>query len=119
MERARKMHANTLPQGATTAGYHFFHVMDSATDGRVGWVWIYNDLGSHPPTGFIYDLAIDEAFRRHGYGEATMHALEALASEMGLRSMGLHVYAHNLAARRLYEKLGYTVRSLNMIKFLS
>jgi ribosomal protein S18 acetylase RimI-like enzyme len=116
LERARKAHHNTLPQGAMTAGHHFFHAMDSVTNEKVGLLWIFHDLVSRPPTGFIYDLVIDEGVRRRGYGEATMHALEDLASEAGLRSIGLHVYGHNHAACRLYEKLGYTVRSFNMIK---
>jgi ribosomal protein S18 acetylase RimI-like enzyme len=47
-----------------------------------------------------------------------MLALEALATDLGLRYLGLHVFAHNPGARQLYEKLGYTVRSLNMIKNL-
>lgn len=41
-----------------------------------------------------------------------------LATDLGLRYLGLHVFAHNRGALQLYEKLGYTVRSLNMLKTL-
>jgi hypothetical protein len=42
--------------------------------------------------------------------------LEAIAREMGLQQMGLHVFAHNPGASALYESLGYVVTSLNMLK---
>ena len=37
---------------------------------------------------------------------------------MGLHKMGLHVFGHNLAARALYEKLGYVPVNINMEKQL-
>ena len=47
-----------------------------------------------------------------------MQELENVARGMGLRQLGLHVFAHNQAARALYEQLGYQTASLNMIKDL-
>jgi len=41
-----------------------------------------------------------------------------LARGMGLRQLGLHVFAFNEGARLLYEGLGYSVASLNMLKDL-
>lgn len=118
LRRARQSQKSILPEGAETKGHHFFHVLDRATENKVGMAWLHENLASDPPTGFIFDIQIDETLRRQGYGEATMRAIETLASRMGLASLGLHVFAHNTHARRLYRKLGYTTRSLNMIKVL-
>lgn len=115
-ERARKSQARTLPGGPATAGHHFFHIQDPTVNQKVGWLWLFEDQEARPPTGFIYDLAVEEPFWRRGYAEAALLALEAMARERGLESLGLHVFAHNASARRLYDKVGYTTRSLNMIK---
>jgi ribosomal protein S18 acetylase RimI-like enzyme len=61
---------------------------------------------------------MDEALRGKGYGKQTMLAIEEKARELGLRSIGLHVFAHNAVAKGLYEKIGYEVKSLNMVKEL-
>jgi ribosomal protein S18 acetylase RimI-like enzyme len=119
LRRAAQAHKRLLPQGPATEGHHFFRVVDRLSGNKVGMAWLYEDTDADPATGYIYDLAIDETLRRRGYGEATMKAVEAIALEMGLSSLGLHVFAHNIVARRLYEKLGYTTRSMNMVKLLS
>jgi hypothetical protein len=44
---------------------------------------------------------------------------EQYATEHGATSIGLHVFDHNLVARRLYDQLGYQVSSTHMIKSLT
>ena len=65
------------------------------------------------------DIVIDEPYRRRGYGQAAMLALEDSVRSLGLRGIALHVFGHNTAARALYERLGYTVTNINMAKRLS
>jgi len=45
-----------------------------------------------------------------------MRALEGKVKELGLNKISLHVFAHNSAAIRLYEKVGYEVTNLFMAK---
>ena len=68
--------------------------------------------------GFIYDIVLDEAQRGKGYGKQTMLALEVFAKELRLKTIGLHVFANNRAAMKLYRGLGYEVTSQNMTKKL-
>jgi ribosomal protein S18 acetylase RimI-like enzyme len=65
---------------------------------------------------FIYDIIIFEEYRRRGYGEATMLAVEEKVREQGLNSIALHVFGHNHAAKTLYEKIGYEITDINMMK---
>ena len=69
-------------------------------------------------SGFIFDIRIDEKFRGKGYGKQAMSLIEEKARELGLKSIGLHVFAVNNVARNLYESVGYEVSSLNMTKKL-
>lgn len=48
-----------------------------------------------------------------------MAAGEQYATEHGATSIGLHVFGHNLVARRLYDQLGHQVSSTHMIKSLT
>ena len=68
--------------------------------------------------GFIFDISLEEAQRGKGYGKQTMLALEEFAKELGLQTIGLHVFANNTAAMKLYRGLGYEVTSQNMTKKL-
>jgi ribosomal protein S18 acetylase RimI-like enzyme len=84
----------------------------------VGVLWFRANLDSATPSGFIFDIEIDESHRRKGYARQAMQQLEEIARKMGLRQLELHVFAFNEGARSLYESLGYTVTSLNMAKRL-
>ena len=85
---------------------------------RVGTVWMRAALDTSIKSGFIFDIAVDEAQRGKGYGKQTMLLIEETAREMGLSKLGLHVFAKNKVARKLYEGLGYEIGSLNMNKNL-
>lgn len=68
--------------------------------------------------GFIYDIRIREEYRGRGFGKQAMEDIEKVGREFGIKSMGLHVFAHNPIARSLYEKLGYKETSVVMEKKL-
>jgi RimJ/RimL family protein N-acetyltransferase len=61
---------------------------------------------------------VAEKFRGKGYGKKARLLIEEKARELGLESLGLHVFAENKVARNLYESVGYEVSSLNMTKKL-
>ena len=57
---------------------------------------------------FVVDIQVYPNFRRRGYGSQAFRIIEGQASEMGISRIVLNVFEHNLAARAMYEKLGYT-----------
>jgi len=118
LERSRKAFNNLLPEGLKSKGQHLFQVEDAESNERVGIIWLNARTDIARPSGFIYDIEMDEKLRGKGYGKQTMLAIEEKARELGLKSIGLHVFAHNAVAKGLYEKIGYEVKSLNMVKEL-
>lgn len=116
LHRSRKEHRVLLPDGLKSRFHHLYTIQESEGGQAVGVLWLKANLDSSRTSGFIYDLEIDEPFRRKGYARQAMLELEKIAREMGLQQLALHVFAPNEGARRLYEELGYTVRSMNMVK---
>lgn len=57
--------------------------------------------------GGIYSVATREPFRSRGHGRAVVQALLGEASRLKLAGVWLQVVASNLAARALYESLGF------------
>ena len=115
LKRSEATHANLLPDGLRTEGHHFYKAVDAETEAQVGHVWLKVEPGEERK-GFIYDVLIEEGQRGKGYGKAMMIALEARARRMKVGSLALHVFAYNDVARRLYDSLGYEIKSLNMMK---
>ena len=61
---------------------------------------------THPDKGtemFLYELAVDEPFRRRGIGRALVERLAALAREAGCYGMWVITDKDNDAARATYE----------------
>ena len=118
VERSRQDHERLLPQGLSTPDHHLYTIFDPAAQLKVGILWLAVDRRRTPLSGFIYDIEIQEAYRHQGYGRQAMLALEDIARELGCSTLMLHVFAHNGAARSLYEQIGYQTTSLNMAKVL-
>ncbi|UYP01318.1 GNAT family N-acetyltransferase [Oceanotoga sp. DSM 15011] len=55
----------------------------------------------------VFDLIINEDFRRLGHGEYIMNFILNYSSERGYRKSYLQVLSDNESAFKLYEKLGY------------
>ena len=118
LEESRKVHQQLLPSGLGTKDHHFLTIQDEGGM-AIGAVWLKANHDTRLPSGFVYDLFIEEAHRGQGRGKQAMLALEEKAKELGLHTVALHVFAHNAVARALYERLGYEVKSLNMTKLLT
>ena len=119
LAKSRESHQRLLPEGLATPNHYLFNIQNAVTGDPVGVLWLFANVAAARPSGFIYDLFIEEEFRRRGYARQAMLAVEDKARELGLASIGLHVFAHNTSAKPLYDQLGYQVRSYNMIKELS
>jgi RimJ/RimL family protein N-acetyltransferase len=118
-EKSRAAHELLLPQGMDTPDHYFFTIRADEEQQAVGVVWLAIRRESAEPSGFIYDLSIGEPYRGKGIATQAMLALEEKAKALGLQALYLHVFAHNQTARALYDKLGYQVTSLNMVKKLT
>jgi ribosomal-protein-alanine N-acetyltransferase len=55
----------------------------------------------------LYSIAVADAARGRGLGEALLAAAESAAQRHGARRMRLEVRQDNAAAIRLYERMGY------------
>lgn len=118
LARSRKEHRALLPDGIKSRYHHFYTITDAESGAAVGVLWFKTDLDSSRGSGYIFDLEIHEPFRRKGYARQALLELEKVARGMGLRQLGLHVFTFNEGARLLYEKLGYSAASVNMLKDL-
>ena len=64
---------------------------------------------THPDKGtemFLYELAVDEPWRRRGIGRALVEALAAIAQRAGCYGMWVVTDRNNAAARSTYEGTG-------------
>ena len=116
LELSRKAFANLLPQGVKSENNYLFRIQLEENGEKIGMIWMKHEVPR--PHGFIYDFALDETQRGKGYGKQAMLALEEFAKELDLKTIGLHVFANNTAAMKLYKGLGYEVTSQNMTKKL-
>ncbi len=62
--------------------------------------------------GHITNVAVLDAYRRGGVGDALMAKLEAVAMEKEMIGITLEVRMSNAAAQRLYHKHGYRAEGL-------
>lgn len=108
-QKAKEQLQQILSQGQKTKGHYFFTVIDKSNQQKVGVVWAAKMEISGEHVLFLYDIIVDEAFRRQGYGRQAMLALEKKAAELGSSAVWLHVFAENEGAKKLYDQSGYKV----------
>ena len=114
--RAAKDVDGLLPEGPATQGHFLYSVREDAADAEVGTVWFELRDSGVGRYVWIYDIIINENFRRRGYASRTLELVEARAKELGAKSVELHVFGHNQGAQALYEKVGHSVTSIPMAK---
>jgi ribosomal protein S18 acetylase RimI-like enzyme len=118
-EKARQDSARFLPQGLATERHHIL-VAENADGQVVGYAWVGLDEPQRksPDTAWLYDIRVEEPYRRSGYGRAILAAVEALVREAGAARLQLNVFGHNAAAISLYQTCGYEVVAQQMEKRL-
>ncbi len=102
-----------LPRGLKTEGHTIFSIIEASEKEPVGYLWV-GSHSEHPRQAFIYDLFIKESYRGNGYGREAIRQLKTRLAEMGYESVGLHVYAFNEVAIKLYSKEGFETISIIM-----
>ena len=118
-DHAKQMIEADLPAGLNTPGQLFFHLVTTESQQKVGYLWLEIMLKDNLPTIFISDIEIKPRYRRQGYAESTFKAIEQFANQQNINRICLHVFRQNTAAQALYQKLGFQVTGLNLLKNLS
>jgi ribosomal protein S18 acetylase RimI-like enzyme len=116
VQKAAADFAHNLPKGLATPDSHLLTAYDGDTEVGVLWLRIRTHAdGRRTHVGYI---EVREEVRREGYGRLIMTAAEAIGRDLGASTIGLTVWGHNVAARALYEELGYETTSVQMRKRL-
>lgn len=115
-EAARATYAELLPQGVNTPDHYLRVIVDAGSGDRVGVIWYWHERQRERV--FLYDIVIDAEKRRQGFAEQALLRLEEETRKLGASQVLLHVFGHNMAARRLYEKMGFEVTNVNMRKWV-
>jgi len=118
LKRSEKTFRDLLPGGVDTPDQYLFSIVDEASGCSVGVLWFAREDRYPKPVAYVFDLLVYEPYRRQGYAEQAMLAMENRVKAMGLDEISLHVFGHNRSARHLYEKLGYETTNVYMSKRL-
>jgi ribosomal protein S18 acetylase RimI-like enzyme len=118
LQRSYEDFDESLPLGLGTPDNYLYEIMDEATRTIVGVIWFAVVVKNGIKSAFVYDVEVTAEHRRQGYARAAFAALEPLVTNLGLSSIGLHVFGHNPGAQALYDSLGYGVTGVNMLKRL-
>jgi ribosomal protein S18 acetylase RimI-like enzyme len=103
-----------LPAGPDSFGQHLWIARDTATERRVGALWIAIRMAGVSTEAFIYDIHVEDQFQGEGYGRAIMEAGATASRALGAVHVALNVHGSNETAYRLYQSLGYEVTNRHM-----
>ncbi len=118
MDRARAEFHRLLPQGLDTPNHHLCEILDQRGGRTLGDLWFEIETAPGANFAYLFNLHIDEQFRRHQHARAALELLEARCRELGAGTLGLHVFAHNTTAQALYGSFGFGVTGFDMVKHL-
>ena len=76
------------------------------------------ELLSREPSAHLEAIVVSEVAQGHGVGEALLSNAEVAAKDAGAATFTLNVFANNLRARALYERMGYVGELIRHIKSL-
>ncbi|MBN2501640.1 MAG: GNAT family N-acetyltransferase [Anaerolineales bacterium] len=118
LERAREQVSQLLPDGLQSENQYLYSLHDDEAGENVGMLWFAVREQGNTPEAFIYDIVIDETYRRQGYASSALEVMEAKVLELGIHKISLHVFGHNSPAISLYEKIGFQPTNIMMSKEL-
>lgn len=119
-DKATADHASLFPDHVPQAHHRIYLLEEVETSERAGHLfWAERQPpGSLGTRAYLYELFIDEAFRRRGLGRRALELLEEDARAQGLPGIDLNVWGGNDAARALYRSAGFDERAVFMSKEL-
>jgi GNAT superfamily N-acetyltransferase len=112
---SREAFDQLLPGGRETPG-HEIRTMRNEHGEKVGHAWFTIEDREPGPVVFIYDIEVDEAHRRRGYGRLALAEIDDYARQQGCIGVMLHVFGYNEPARQLYRSAGYLETNVIMLK---
>jgi len=118
LARSRADFEASLPQGLATPDNFLFEIKSELEGPTVGYIWFAVVEKNGIRSAFVYDVEVRSEFRRQGHARAAFKAIEPLVRDLGLSTIGLHVFGHNPGAQALYSSLGYGITGINMLKVL-
>jgi ribosomal protein S18 acetylase RimI-like enzyme len=107
-----------LSEDLTSPNQYLLMIEDDLFGFKVGMLWFEVCDEGAGSIAFVHDMKIFEQFRRRHYGTYAFYALEAYVRRLGLTTIRFHVFGDNLAARTMYEKLGFITTDVVMEKTL-
>jgi len=102
-----------VPGGSPAPGQQIGRVLRAGQS--VGYLWV-GPAGSDPERWWVSDIVINDDQRGRGLGRQAMLLAEELARQHGATTIGLSVFAKNVAARNLYSSLKYEETAVQMRK---
>jgi ribosomal protein S18 acetylase RimI-like enzyme len=119
-DKATADHASLFPDGTQQPHHRIYLLEDVATSERAGHLfWAERQPpGSLSTRAYLYELFIDEPYRRQGLGRRALELFEDDARAQGLPGIDLNVWGGNEAARALYRSAGFGERAVFMSKEL-
>lgn len=96
-------------------------IVESDAGEYAGLLWVSSREGGEPwdfeeNPAWIYDIRVHPEYRRQGLGRKLLLQAEGWAKKEGFSRIGLHVFAFNQDAIRLYYSVGYTMKNCYLQK---
>ncbi|MDH7477818.1 MAG: ribosomal protein S18-alanine N-acetyltransferase [Candidatus Bathyarchaeota archaeon] len=88
--------------------YNCISLVAKMDDKIVGFIIGMIHIERNALAGHILTIDVSPAYRRRGIAQRLLQKIEEIFREKGVKSCGLEVREDNVAALRLYQKLGYT-----------
>jgi len=111
---AKEQVRRILRDGLSTPGHFLYNVLEKKTGETIGLIWF--NVDNDKKRAFLYDILIYQSYRGKGYGRRTLELLETKLRDLRVTQFGLHVFAHNRVAIKLYKAHGFYTASFNMQK---
>ena len=111
---AKEQVERILRDGLSTPGHFLYNMLEKKTGETIGLIWF--NVDDDKKRAFLYDMLIYQPYRGKGYGKRTLELLETKLRDLGVTQFGLHVFAHNRVAIKLYKTHGFYTASFNMQK---
>lgn len=118
LDRARAQFQKLLPHGLLTPGHHLLEILDGPGGKTIGGLWFEILQAPGPRSAYLYDLHVDRDYRRAHHARAALELVEARCRELGAITLELQIFAHNTIAHAMYNALGFSVASFNLVKRL-
>ena len=69
--------------------------------------------------GYIEELVVFNRYRRKGIANKLFKYFEEWVNQQGINNIELHIWSNNIEAEEFYDKMGFRVKQLKMVKTLS